>query len=138
MPLLVDTSIWSLALRRRPQQLNRLENHLVESWNQLIREEQVVLIGPIRQELLSGIKRETDFLKLQKRLSAFDDLPLRREDYEQAAKFFNQLRTNGITGTATDLLICSVAHHFDIDIFTSDSDFERYADHLSIRLYQDY
>jgi hypothetical protein len=58
--ILVDTSVWSLALRRRPEHLNDAEQKIVSDWTQLALEGEVVLIGPIRQEVLSGIFR-SDF-----------------------------------------------------------------------------
>ena len=57
-----------------------------------IQSDQVVLIGPICQELLSGIRFEEQFSKLQDRLRAFPDMLLRTEDYELAARCFNRCR----------------------------------------------
>lgn len=135
MTVLVDTSIWSLALRRPQHKLSRPEVTLVDRWRQLVHDEQVVIIGPIRQELLSGVRQEADYLKLCECLAAFNDLPLARADYELAAHYFNQLRRMGFSGSPTDLLICAAAHRFSIDIFTSDTDFEHYAQHLPVELF---
>ena len=65
MIVLVDTTIWSLALRRRPQALNEHERLLVEEWVRLVRLGQAVLIGPIRQEVLSGIRSPVAFTEIQ-------------------------------------------------------------------------
>ncbi len=97
---------------------------------------QALLIGPIRQEILSGIRHELDFDALRQRLAAFDDLPVLTGDYEEAARMFNLCQRRGITGTPTDLLLCAVASRFDLDIFTTDTDFERYARHLPITLHR--
>ncbi len=51
--VLVDTSVWSLALRRKPEHLSPREQLLVAEWSELVREGRVQMIGPIRQELLS-------------------------------------------------------------------------------------
>src|SRR5262249_53327082 len=55
--VLVDTSIWSLALRRRPAALTLAEEGVVDEWTGLVSEGLAGLIGPIRQEILSGVKR---------------------------------------------------------------------------------
>ncbi|MFO7766132.1 MAG: hypothetical protein R6V33_06850 [Pelovirga sp.] len=54
MNVLVDTCIWSLALRRKKSEQDAVVNELGE----LISEGRAQLIGPIRQELLSGIKNK--------------------------------------------------------------------------------
>ena len=63
MKVLVDTSIWSLALRRNKQPDSNIE---VIEFQELIEEVRVQLIGPIRQEILSGVKRKQQFSKLKK------------------------------------------------------------------------
>ncbi len=131
MNVLIDTSVWSLALRRGSP-----ADHLaIADLTELIGELRVRMIGPIRQELLSGVKSESQFEKLRSYLSAFPDVPLETADFEKAAKFFNICRRNGIQGSNTDFLICSVAHTRDLDIFTSDKDFLDLRRHLPIRLY---
>ena len=135
MTVLVDTSVWSLALRRVPHQLNAQQRRIVERWSTVISEGQAVLIGPIRQEVLSGIRQKSDFERLLERLAAFDDLPLRTGDYEEAARLFNHCRSRGLTGTPVDLLICAIAQRLSVPIFTTDRDFELYAKHLPIRLH---
>ena len=131
MNVLVDTSIWSLALRREVPMLHAA----TEALSELIRELRVKIIGPIRQELLSGIRSEKQFEELRLHLSAFPDLPIETPDYEKAAEFFNICRENGIQGSNTDFLICSVAHRRDLEIFTSDKDFIAFRKHLPIKLY---
>lgn len=131
MNVLVDTSIWSLVLRRGTAK----NLALVEDLSELIRELRVQIIGPIRQEVLSGIKSENQFEELRSYLSAFPDLPLKTPDFEKAAEFFNICRRNGIQGSNTDFLICSVAHRRDLEIFTSDNDFIDFQKYLPIKLY---
>jgi predicted nucleic acid-binding protein len=133
--VLVDTPIWSLALRRRHHQLSLVEQRLVQEWSGLVRRDRALLVGPIRQEILSGIRRESDFEVLRERLQAFPDVPLHTRDHEEAARFFNQCRNRGVTGSPIDLLLCAVAHRRDLSIFTLDTDFERYARHVPVRLH---
>ncbi len=135
MKVLVDTSIWSLALRRK-KALSREEQVRIDELNELINEVRVVIIGPIRQELLSGISNDDQFRILKERLHAFEDLPLAQTDYERAAEFYTVCRKAGIQGSGIDFLICSVSVGNEIPIFTSDKDFLRYKKHLPISLYQ--
>ena len=74
MKLLADTSVWSLALRRRPKAtLSAEESRLKAALAEAISDGRVVMIGPIRQELLSGIKEQLQFEKLRTTLEAFRD-----------------------------------------------------------------
>ena len=85
MKVLVDTCIWSLALRRAHKQ----DSQIVQELTELISESRAQLLGPIRQELLSGVKELKQFSKLKLALQAFPDLLLDAEDFERAAEFFN-------------------------------------------------
>ena len=132
MKVLVDTSIWSLALRRPKSHDHSLINEL----ESLISDFRVQMIGPIRQELLSGIKSNTQFEKLKSNLQAFPDQNLHSADFELAADFYNQCRRKGVQGSNTDFLICAVAVIYKWQIFTTDNDFFNYRKILPIQLYQ--
>jgi predicted nucleic acid-binding protein len=133
--VLVDTTIWSLALRRRPHDLSAAERRLVDEWAALVRGGLAVLAGPIRQEVLSGVRRQADFETLRQRLSAFALLPIELGDYDRAASFFNTCRAQRVVGTTVDMLLCALAARARAAIFTVDQDFPRYARHLPIRLH---
>lgn len=128
MRVLVDTSVWSLALRQKKP------DEIAQKLAGLIIDSMVVLIGPVRQELLSGISSGEVFEKLKMRLQAFEDLPLTTKDHEKAAEFYNACRKSGIQGSHIDFLICAVAHNNELVIFTTDQDFQQYAKVLPIRL----
>ena len=127
MNTLVDASVWSLALRRRPDNLAAEEREIVEVWAGLVREDSVAIIGVIRQEVLSGVRRRADFDQLRERLAGFRDVRLDPGDYGRAAEFLNERRTHGISGTAIDMLICAAAHRHSLSIFTTEGDFANYA-----------
>ena len=133
--VLVDTPVWSLALRRKTADLNQRERETTEALANLIREGRAQLVGMVRQELLSGIREETRYRSLRDYLRAFDDPELHAGDYEQAAEMHNQCRSRGIAGSAIDFLICATAHRRNWQVFTMDADFERYAKVLGLRLY---
>ena len=134
--VLVDTTIWSLALRRRTTGLRHRDKELVDAWTTLVTDGSAALIGPVRQEILSGIKRVEVFEFLRQRLSDFAYLPIEPADYDQAAAFFNVCRESGVAATSIDMLICAVAHKQSVQVFTTDRDFDRYANHLPVRLYE--
>lgn len=135
MRVLVDTTIWSLALRRRPAGRNPDETRLVEAWEELIADGRVVFLGLIRQEILSGIANEIQFERLRDALAAFPDEVILTADHVRAAGQFNRCRTAGVTGSPVDFLICAVSERLAVPIFTTDRDFERFARHLPIRLF---
>ncbi len=131
MNVVVDTSVWSLALRRNtPNDALPLINILRD----LISDGRVVLLGVIRQEVLSGIRYTEQFVRLRDYLRAFPDLELTTEDYELAAEFFNTCRSNGVQGSNTDFLLCAVAHRRGYSIFTTDKDFENFRLYIPVVL----
>jgi len=132
MKIIVDTCIWSLALRRNESRQSRY----VEELTELIQEVRAQLIGPVRQELLSGVKSGKQFPLLKSRLEAFDDLPLDSGDYELAAEYFNAARKKSIQGSNTDFLICAISVRRDMPIFTTDKDFSHYQSVLPIRIHK--
>ena len=130
MRVIVDTSIWSLAFRRRRESVN---SHTV-TLRELIADGRVALLGVVRQEILSGIRHNEQFDRLKINLHAFPDLSLDVEDYELAAQYFNICQGNGIQGSHTDFLICAAAKRRNYEIFTTDKDFENFSQYLPIIL----
>jgi predicted nucleic acid-binding protein len=90
----------------------------------------------VRQEMLSGIRDNEQFIALQERLRAFPDLPLTESDFERAAEYFNLCRARGVQGSNTDFLLCAVAVNHHLPILTADRDFDLFAQHLPLRLLQ--
>lgn len=129
MKILVDTCVWSAVFRRRspdPELAARLKD--------LIESDRAAMIGPIRQELLSGISDFSQFGKLRNLLSSFEDPLLGSEHYEKAAEFSNICRKAGVQGSSIDFLICAVSAMESWPIFTIDRDFDIYRRHLPIRI----
>ena len=129
MKVLADTSVWSEVLRRKNPNFER-----ATQLKDLINDGRVVIIGPIRQELISGISEEKDFQRLKGVLSSFEDIALTSEYFEKAAEFSNLCRAKGIQGSTIDFLICAVAYFENLIIFTTDHDFENYKKHLPVKL----
>jgi predicted nucleic acid-binding protein len=131
MTVLVDTSVWSLALRKKA--LTAEESRYVNELRELVTELRVAIIGPIRQELLSGISDSTKFTILKDRLQAFEDLSISQQEFETAAEYSNECRRRGIQGSHTDFLICAVSAAHQMNVFTTDKDFLNYSAVLTIR-----
>ncbi|MGB7157173.1 MAG: PIN domain-containing protein [Tepidisphaeraceae bacterium] len=129
MSVLVDSTIWSLALRRKTAAAPE-----VDLLRRLVRRDEARIIGAVRQEVLSGIRSQADFIIIRDRLRAFPDITLAEKHHERAAEFYNTCRTHGVQGSSTDFLICAVADMEQMQVFTTDDDFERYARHLPIDL----
>jgi len=134
MDVVVDTSIWSLAFRRKVlvprDQVNRDE--LAE----LIRDQWALLIGEVRQELLSGMREPSEFERLRGLLRPVPNAALDVEDFEEAAAIHNACRAAGIAGSPVDFLLCAVAVRRGVPLFTTDGDFERYAAHCALVLHR--
>lgn len=121
MKVLVDTCTWSLLLRRkRSTVLSTEEQSMVTLLREAIQDGRVAMIGPIRQELLSGVKHEAQFEKLRNALGDFPDVQLTRHHFEEAARLFNLCQGKGVVCGATDILICAVAELERFELLTAD------------------
>jgi len=130
--VLVDTSVWSLALRKNKK--DEKDNKVIEKFSKLISNLDIVIIGPIRQEILSGISDINRFNDLKSRLSIFSDFQILTRDYELASEYYNLCRGKGIQGSHIDYLICAVAINNNMSIFTLDNDFINYKKYIGIKL----
>ncbi len=135
MNVLIDTSVWSLALRRKNESLSTNERFLVAELSELIREGRARMIGLVRQELLSGIKATEQYEKLRLHLRSFPDEVVDTSDYEEAAKAGNRCRAKGVVVSIVDILLCTVANKRLWTIFTTDPDFSNYAKVLPLRIH---
>lgn len=131
MKVIVDTSVWSLALRRKKP----VTDLVIAQFTRVITAGRVILPGVIRQEILSGIPDRQAYEKLRVKLTAFPDYPLNADDYEIAAEFFNTCRGHGIQGSNTDFLICAIANRHDCMILTTDKDFDMLSKHIPVPLF---
>lgn len=132
MSILADTSVWSLALRRKKSaQLSQEEIRLTTLLAEAIHDGSIVMIGPIRQELLSGIKEEAQFRKLKDALETYQDEPLESRDYEEAARLYNVCRRHGIECGPFDILVCAVAWLRGWRILTNDASMARCLEMIS-------
>lgn len=127
MKVLVDTSIWSLALRRKggTAKLNDQEKRLVALLVEAIRDGRVLVAGAVRQEVLSGIVTPEQFAAVKTRLDPFPDQPIASEDYIEAARLYNLCRRRGVACGAVDMLLCALAYRNEWTILARDGGMER-------------
>ena len=135
MRVLIDTPVWSLALRRKTRELPTSERRVVQVLQQIVEEGRAQLLGPVRQELLSGLREDAQVRRLRDYLRDFPDVVLATGDYEEAARAGNECRRAGIVSTPVDMLICAVGLHHGWQIFSTDRDFPHYATVLPIQLF---
>lgn len=120
--VIVDTNIWSTVLRRTASIDDTIRNNLM----QLVDEGRVAIIGPIRQEILSGIKDEKKFHLLKEYMESFEDEIIETADYENAALISNKCIAKGFAVTAIDALIVAFVVRKGWEVYTKDKDFDRY------------
>jgi predicted nucleic acid-binding protein len=137
MRVLVDTPVWSLAFRRIAGDGQALlaNQPYIDALKDLVLEGRAFLVGPVRQELLSGIRSAKQFESLRKTLDAYPEIVVSKAVFEQAAMFSNTCRAKGIQGSPTDYLLCALAVEHGCAIFTLDQDFSNYRKHLPIVLF---
>ena len=130
MRVVVDTSVWLLAFRRRVS----VESTYVELLKDLIQDGRIVLLGAVRQELLSGIRHSQQFERLRVQLRTFPEATLEMEDHEVAAEHYNTCMAAGIHGSTVDFMICAYATRRHFHILSTDPNFQHYTKHISISL----
>jgi predicted nucleic acid-binding protein len=133
--VLVDTPIWSLSLRRRAVDLSLAERRLTQALYGLIRQRNVQLLGATRQEVLSGIREESQFRRIRDHLRGLPNVELDLVDYEEAARISNLCRGHGIADSSVDMLLSAVSLRHGWEIFTTDRDFIQYGRVLPLRMF---
>ena len=133
--IVLDTSVLSLAYRRRRR--GSEEPRQVEVLRELILEDVPLSVpGIVLQELLSGVRSETQFRDLFDVMQGFPVLLAEREDHVIAARIANACRRQGVTTAAVDCLIAAMAVAREAHLFTLDVDFEAMAPHCSLHLFK--
>ncbi len=115
MNILVDTSVWSLALRRNkiPElpEIKVLHHILLEP-------NRIVTTGIIVQELLQGFSGPT------------------LADHIESAEIRNTCRRSGIQIGTVDALIAQLCIKYDLLLLSTDKDFQYAARHIPLKFYQ--
>jgi len=117
--VLIDTSVWILALRKSPTPT------IKDEVAHLLAENRVAISPMIRLELLGGTRSSSEFNRLKSRLSALHEIPADEENWELATRLSFKLRQQGRVVPYTDVIIaaasmrggCLLLHadrHFDL------------------------
>ena len=124
--ILVDTSILSLAFRRRVKKSP--ESPQVQILRRLVEQDQPVVVpGIVLQELLSGVRTENEYERLQDLMEGFPLMLATREHHLEAARIANTCRQKGVSISPVDCLIAAMAIQAKSQLFTVDEDFKRVA-----------
>lgn len=133
--ILVDTSVLSLAFRRRNR--SQPEPDPVPVFRRMLLEDTPVAIpGIVLQELLSGVRTDQQFKRLSRILEAFPILVAERQDHIVAAQISNACRRKGLSASTVDCLIASLAVSQDAFLFTLDEDFTRLTSICGLKLFE--
>jgi predicted nucleic acid-binding protein len=130
--LFVDTSVWSLALRRDAPSPASEVAALVEAMRN---GETIVATGLVLQELLQGFAGPKARDQILDRFSAVPLLVPDRNDHVEAAALRNRCRRNGVQIGTIDALLAQLCIRHDLTMLTSDNDFRRIADRSTLRLW---
>jgi predicted nucleic acid-binding protein len=131
MKVLVDTSVWSLALRRKTPR----SHPKAQTLSELIASGQsVFLTGIILQETLQGVRDAANFARLDGFLEPFPLLIPERSTFKQAAQLFSKCRAAGTPVPTVDCLIAAIAIAADCRLLTDDGDFDKIAAVSKLRL----
>jgi len=133
MTLFVDTSVWSLALRRddTPQtaEVGALRKALESG-------EIIVTTGLILQELLQGFAGPRARKDILERFTALPLLAPDRQDHIDAAELRNRCRRAGLQIGTIDALLAHLCIRYELTLLTTDRDFDRAAAHVALKVWK--
>jgi predicted nucleic acid-binding protein len=129
---LVDTSVWSLALRRDGDVAGPEADHLKDA---LLGSEVVTTTGLVLQELLQGFSGPKASAQIIERFAALPLLQPDREDHINAAGLRNRCRQAGVQIGTIDALLAQLCIRNDLTLLTTDKDFTHVAKHCPLRVW---
>lgn len=132
MTLLVDTSVWSLALRR---DTDATEPEVLQLKEALLGADVVVTTGFVLQELLQGFSGAKASAQIVERFSALPLIQPDREDHIAAAGLRNICRRSGIQIGTIDALLAQLCVRHDLVLLSTDNDFQHAAKHCALRVW---
>jgi len=129
--VLVDTSVWSLALRRDHPRGGPAIAQLTAA----LTSDLVVTTGLIVQELLQGFLPDRSQSEIRRRLGALAYVQPSRDDHIAAADLRNRCRRAGVQLGTVDALIAQLCISRNLELLSTDRDFEHAARHCGLRLW---
>ena len=132
MTLLVDTSVWSLALRR---DASGAEPEVHQLKDALMGAAVVVTTGLVLQELLQGFSGPKSREQIIERFASLPLLQPDRDDHVAAADLRNTCRRAGIQVGTIDALLAQLCIRHDLTLLSTDNDFKLAAPHCALRVW---
>ncbi|HEV2366185.1 MAG TPA: PIN domain-containing protein [Caulobacteraceae bacterium] len=132
MSLFVDTSVWSLALRRDGQ---KDDSRVVELRRALTSGEPILTTGLVLQELLQGFSGPRLRDQIIDRFSALAFLVPGRDDHIEAADLRNGCRRKGLQVSTIDALLATLCIRNDLAMLSADKDFAAIASRYPLTLW---
>jgi predicted nucleic acid-binding protein len=133
LTLFVDTSVWSLVLRRDQPSDSTPARALIRA---LELGERMVTTGLVLQELLQGFYGPKAQEQIVDRFSAIPLIVPDRADHVAAAALRNQCRKKGVQVGTIDVLLAQLCIRHELVLLTTDEDFGHIARHSELRLWQ--
>ena len=133
MRLFVDTSVWSLALRRDAPPDHPAVARLSEA---LRRGEDIFSTGLVLQELLQGFRGPQDGEAIVARFAALPFIEPTRADYIAAAELRNTCRRRGVQAGTIDALLARLCIDHGLVMLSTDRDFAGIAEWTPLDLWQ--
>lgn len=133
MTLLVDTSVWSLALRRNDP---GTEPAVMALYEALLGAEAVVTTGLVLQELLQGFTGPKAASTIVERFRALPLIQPDRQDHIGAAEVRNACRRAGVQIGTIDALLIQLCGRHELTLLSTDKDFVHAARHLPFKMWQ--
>lgn len=124
--VLIDTSVWIMALRGTDQQA-------VTAVDELLAERRAVTCHIVILELLRGSRTNREFNQLYEDLGALPVVPIKDSTWINAAKTGFHLKKEGFTIPTIDLIIASVAIDNNCALFHNDAHFEILREHAELK-----
>jgi predicted nucleic acid-binding protein len=132
LSLFVDTSVWSLALRRDAPPAAAPVQALTRA---LDAGETVVITGLVLQELLQGFSGPKGRKAILERFAALPLLMPDRDDHVEAAELRNHCRRRGVQIGTIDALLARLCIRHDLTMLTTDDDFRRLARFSALKIW---
>ena len=131
MSLFVDTSVWSLAMRRDGEAEHRAVRFLSDA---LTHGKDVLATGLVLQELLQGFRGPKARQAIIERFAALPLLAPSRHDHIEAAELRNRCRRKGVQAGTIDALVAQLCLRHELSLLTTDQDFEHIARIVPLQL----
>jgi predicted nucleic acid-binding protein len=132
LSLFIDTSVWSLALRRDSPAASREVGVLVRA---IESGETILTTGLVLQELLQGFSGPKSRDQILDRFSSVPLLAPDRDDHVLAAELKSHCRRNGVQIGTIDALLARLCIRHDLTMITTDQDFQHIAEHSTLKLW---